>query len=82
MTNATVDTVVTGVEGQVLTVKYKDGEQKIIIGSDAIIRAYVVGSRDDLKLGANIAINNAVKKSDGTLEAARINVGRGGVVPQ
>ena len=31
MTNGTVDTTVSGVEGQVLTVKYKDGEKKIVI---------------------------------------------------
>ncbi|MGC1251650.1 MAG: hypothetical protein WA889_12395, partial [Xanthobacteraceae bacterium] len=30
MTNATVDNEVTGVDGQTLTVKYKDGEQKIV----------------------------------------------------
>src|SRR5262249_21921155 len=34
MTNATVDTTVANVDGQVLMVKYKDGEKKIIIGSD------------------------------------------------
>src|SRR4029434_9147879 len=31
MTNATVDTTVTSVDGQVVTVKYKDGEKKILI---------------------------------------------------
>src|SRR3954470_17739589 len=35
-TNAPVHTTVSGVEGQVVTVKYKDGEKKIIIGSDAV----------------------------------------------
>jgi hypothetical protein len=34
-----------------------------------------------LKPGANIAINAAIKKPDGTLEALRINVGRGDVIP-
>lgn len=81
MTNATVDTTVAGIDGQVLTVKYKGGTQKIIIGKDAIIRAYVIGSRDELKPGAHIAINAATPKADGTLEASRINVGRGDVVP-
>ena len=46
------------------------------------IRAYVAGSRSELKPGANIAIFGAVKKPDGSLEAARVNVGRDGVVPQ
>jgi hypothetical protein len=81
MTNATVDTTVAGVDGQLLTVKYKDGEKKIIIGSDAVILAYVVGDKSELKPGASIAIAGAVKKPDGTLEASRVNVGRGDVVP-
>jgi hypothetical protein len=81
MTNATVDTTVAGVDGQVLTVKYKDGEKKIIVPPEATIRRYEVGSRSELRPGANIAITNALKKPDGSLEAARVNVGRDGVVP-
>jgi hypothetical protein len=81
MTNATVDTTVAGVDGQVIMVKYKDGEKKIIVGPDAVIRAYVVGSKDELKPGANINIVAATKKPDGTFEAARVNVGRDGIVP-
>jgi hypothetical protein len=86
MTNATVDTTVdttvAGVDGQVVTVKYKDGERKIIIGKDAVIRAYVVGDKSELKPGVHIAIVRADKMPDGTLQTARINVGRDGVVPQ
>ena len=81
MTNATVDTTVAGVDGQVVMVKYKDGEKKVVVGPDAVIRAYVVGSRDELKPGANINIIRATKKPDGTFEADRVNVGRDGVVP-
>ena len=81
MTNATVDSTVAGVNGQELTVKYKDGEKKIIVPPEAVIRAYVAGSRSELKPGAHIAIFGAVKKPDGSLEAARVNVGRDGVVP-
>jgi hypothetical protein len=81
MTNATVDTTVASVNGQVVMVKYKDGEKKIVIGSDATINAYVVGDKSELKPGANIAINAAAKKPDGSLEANRINVGRGDVIP-
>jgi ribosome maturation factor RimP len=82
MTNATVDTTVAGVDGQEVTVKYKDGEKKIIIGKDAVIRAYVASDRSELKPGAHIAIVRADKMPDGTLQTARINVGRAGVVPQ
>jgi hypothetical protein len=82
MTNATVDTTVTGVDGQVVTVKYKDGEKKILIGPDAVILAYVAGDRSELKPGAHISIVRADKTPDGTLQTNRINVGRDGVVPQ
>ncbi len=81
MTNATVGSTVAGVDGQVVTVKYKDGEKRIIVGPDAVIRAYVVGSKDELKSGASINIVRATKGPDGTFEAARVNVGRGVVVP-
>jgi hypothetical protein len=82
MTNGTVDTTVAGVSGQTLTVKYKDGEQKIIISPDATIRAYVIGDKSELKPGAHIAIVRADKAADGTLSTGRVNVGRGDVVPQ
>jgi hypothetical protein len=82
MTNATVDTTVADVDGQVLTVKYKDGEKKIVVPPSATILRYEVGDRSELKSGANIAIIRAMKKPDGTLETDRVNVGRDGVVPQ
>lgn len=81
MTNATVDTTVGSVDGQVVMVKYKDGEKKIVVGPDAVIRAYVIGSRDELKPGANVGIIAAVKQPDGTFTTNRINVGRDGIAP-
>ena len=80
MTNGTVDTTVKGVEGQMLTVKYKDGEKKIVIAPDATIRAYVTGDKSELKAGAQIA-TFAVKKPDGSFDTTRINVGRDGIAP-
>ncbi|MGB6351278.1 MAG: hypothetical protein WBG10_14745 [Pseudolabrys sp.] len=82
MTNGTVDQTVASVDGQVVMVKYKDGEKKIVVPPDAIIRAYVPGDKNELKPGARIAIVRAIKKPDGALEADRVNVGRGEVVPQ
>jgi hypothetical protein len=82
MTNGTVDQTVASVDGQAVMVKYKDGEKKIVVPPDAIIRAYMVGDKSELKPGARIAIVRALKKADGTLEADRVNVGRGEVVPQ
>ena len=82
MTNGTVDQSVAGVEGHVLTVKYKDGEKKIVVPPDAVVLAYVAGDKNELKPGARIAIVRALKKADGALETNRVNVGRGKVVPQ
>src|SRR5262245_25898397 len=81
MTNGTVDAIVGSVDGQTFTVKYKDGEKKIAIAPDTVLRAYVTGSTEELKPGANVA-TFALKKPDGTFETARINVGREGIVPQ
>jgi hypothetical protein len=82
MTNGAVDQTVASADGQVVMVKYKNGEQKIVIPPDAAILAYAVGDKTELKLGAHVAIIRAVKKPDGALEANRVNVGRGEVVPQ
>jgi hypothetical protein len=46
-----------------------------------VIRAYVVGSKDELKPGANIMIVRATKQPDGTFGADRVNVGRDGIAP-
>jgi len=81
MTNATVDTTAAGVDGQVLTLKYKDGEKKITVPANIPIVTYVAGDRGELKPGAKIVIFNAVKQADGTLQAANINVGRDGMMP-
>jgi len=82
MTNGTVDQTVAGVDGQMVIVKYQGGEMKIVVPPDAVIQAYMIGDKSELKPGAHIAIVRAVKKPDGSLEANRVNVGRGEVVPQ
>jgi hypothetical protein len=81
MTNATVDTTVSSVEGQVVHVKYRGGEQKIIIGPGATILVNAPGDKSEVKPGANVAFPAVTKKPDGTLEATRVNVGRGDVTP-
>ena len=82
MTNATVAETVESVNGKVLTVKYKGGEQKIVVPPDAVILAYSVGDKSELKPGARVAIVRALKQPDGSLHTDRVNVGRGDVVPQ
>lgn len=82
MTNGAVDKTVGSVDGEVLMVKYKGGEQMIVVPPDAKILAYAIGDKSELKPGAHGAVLRAVKKPDGSLEANRVNVGRGGVEPQ
>ena len=81
MTNATVAQQVKGVSGQEITLKYKEGEKKIVVVPETVIVTYAPGSKDELKAGSKIFIAGAAKKDDGTLEAASISVGRDGIVP-
>jgi hypothetical protein len=81
MTNATVAQTVASVDGQVVEVKYKDGEKKVVVPPDAAIVAFVTGDKSEIKPGAKIIIFGAVKKDDGSLETNRIGVGRDGIAP-
>jgi hypothetical protein len=81
MTNATVDQITAVQEGRTLTVKYKDGEKKIVVPADTPIVTYVPGTRDELKPGAKIFIIAAQRQPDGSLNAARVSVGRDGLTP-
>ena len=81
MTNAIVDATVAGVNGPIITVKYKGGEQKVVVPPNTPIVKYAPGSIDEVKPGAQIIIIAAKKLPDGTLEAAAINVGRGVTPP-
>jgi hypothetical protein len=81
MTNATVAETVRGTDGQIILVKYKDGEKKVVVPPDTPVVTFVAGDKSELKPGAKIIIFAAIKKDDGTLEAARVNVGRDGITP-
>jgi len=81
MTNATVAETVAGTDGQKILVKYKDGEKNVVVPPDTPIVTFVAGDKSERKPGAKIIIFGAAKKEDGTLEAARVNVGRDGITP-
>jgi len=85
MTNAAVETTAAGVDGQVLTVKYKQGdkvdEKKVIVPPNAAIVAYAAGDKSELKPGAQIIIFNTTKLPDGSLQTPAVNVGRGVTPP-
>jgi hypothetical protein len=81
MTNANVDSVVTGVDGQELVLKYKDGEKKFIVPADVEVVMFAPAAMSDLKPGEKIFVVAAKKLPDGTLEAPAITVGKNGVSP-
>jgi hypothetical protein len=79
MTNGSLQTSVAGVDGQVLTVKYKvvgksDEEKKIVITPKTIIATTVAGTKEDLKPGLKVFVAGAPKLPDGSLDVAAIQV--------
>src|SRR6202790_2176909 len=81
MTNANVEQIVAGIDGQTLTLKYKDGEKKIIVPPDTPIVTYMPGDKSELRPGVKIFIAAAKKQPDGTLQAPRVNFGKDGLTP-
>jgi hypothetical protein len=80
MTNATVAETVAGNDGHTLTVKYKDGEKKVLVPLDCPVVTYVPADRSDLKAGAKV-IAFMKKLPDGSFETNRVSVGRDGLTP-
>jgi hypothetical protein len=81
MTNANVEQTVGGVDGQTLSVKYKDGEKKLLVTPETAVVTYVVGERGDLKPGTKVFVAAAKKQADGTLQTPRITYGKDGLTP-
>jgi hypothetical protein len=79
MTNATVADQVAGTDGQTVTVKYKDGDKKIVVTPATIIVTYKKAAAGDLKAGQKIFVAAAKKLDDGTLEAPNVAYGDVGV---
>lgn len=80
MTNANVEETVAGVDGQMLSVKYKNGEKKILVTPDTAVVKYVTGDRSDIKPGTKIFVA-AKKQADGTFQTPRITYGKDGLTP-
>jgi hypothetical protein len=81
MTNANVDQTVAGVDGPVLSVKYKDGEKKVLVTPETAVVTFVAGSKDDLKPGIKVFVGAAKKQPDGTVQTPRITYGKDGLTP-
>jgi hypothetical protein len=81
MTNANVDQTVAGVDGPVLSVKYKDGEKKVMVTPETAVVTFVAGSKEDLKPGIKVFVGAAKKQPDGTVQTPRITYGKDGLTP-
>ncbi|WP_339502206.1 hypothetical protein [Pseudomonas silesiensis] len=79
MTNGSVGDLVVS-NGRVLTVHYKDGQQKILVPEDVPIVNLLPGDRSLLKVGVKI-VTFVTQSSDGTLTAQSISAGKDGVTP-
>jgi hypothetical protein len=80
MTNGTISARVESVDGSKLTVAYKGGQQTVVVDPKAPVVGFAPGARSELKPGAAIIARGA-PQDDGSIEAARILVGKDGLVP-
>jgi hypothetical protein len=81
MTNGNVEHAVTGVDGPVLSVKYKDGEKKLAVTPQTVVVTYQMGKQEEIQPGTRIFVAAAKKQPDGTLQTPRITYGRNGAGP-
>ena len=80
MTNGSVAEVKAVGKDRMLTVKYKDGEQKVAVPANAKIVMFGPAEKSELKKGSHIFCV-AQRAPDGSLSAARVNVGVHGTIP-
>jgi hypothetical protein len=81
MTNGNVEQAVTGIDGPLLSVKYKDGEKKLMVTPETVVVTYEIGRKEEVQPGTRIFVAAAKKQPDGTVQAPRITYGRNGQGP-
>jgi hypothetical protein len=81
MTNANVESSVVSNDGQTLTMKYKDGEKKVMVPPGTEVVMFAPATVADIKAGQKFFVPNAKKLDDGTLESGVIIIGSNGVDP-
>ncbi|PDS41185.1 hypothetical protein CO662_22905 [Rhizobium anhuiense] len=79
MTNGAVGSIL-GTEGRTLTVKYKDGEKKVVVPADVPIVSLEPGDTSLLMTGAKVLVL-AARGKDGSQTAVFIGVGKNGITP-
>ena len=62
------------------SIKYKDGEKKVLVSAETPVVTYVPADKSDLKAGAKV-IAFMKKLPDGSFETNRVSVGRDGLTP-
>jgi len=80
MTNGNVGDVKSVGKDHMLTVQYKGGEQKVLVPNNAKVVVFGPAERSELKKGSHIFCV-AQRRPDGSLTAARVNVGVKGTTP-
>ena len=81
MTNANVESSVVSNDGQTLTMKYKDGEKKVMVPPGIEVVMFAPATVADIKPGQKFFVPNAKKLDDGTLKSGVIVIGSNGVDP-
>ena len=79
MTNGTVGDLVVS-DGRTITVRYKNGEQKIVVPQGAPVVRLAPGDKSALVPGAHVFVL-AHRNDDGSLSALSVSVGEHGLVP-
>jgi hypothetical protein len=79
MTNGTVTEMVVAASGRTLRLRYKDGEQTVIVSDDIPIVTFKPGDRSLLVAGAKVLMTAQTR--DGKLVALRGSAGRDGFAP-
>jgi hypothetical protein len=81
MTNANLTAMAQSIGGNEITLKYKDGEQKIIVPAGTPIVTFDSGERSALKAGESI-FTVARVEPDGKLVSQRVQVSKDSVKPE
>jgi hypothetical protein len=76
MTNAYVTGMTKEKDGETLTVKYKDGEKKVIVTPQTVIAAAAPAKKEEIKAGTPIIIFGWDKQPDGSVVAKSLYIGR------
>ncbi|MDB5899535.1 MAG: hypothetical protein JWP22_503 [Ramlibacter sp.] len=79
MTNATVADVVSAADGRRLQVRYKDGQQTIVVPPDAPVVSLRPGDRSLMLPGSSISLT--AQEVNGQPTVTRISAGRNGFAP-